>query len=68
MQLAALVAQGQSNKQIGDQLHLQYGTVKVYLSRIFPKLGITNRTELALWYVRKHPEPTETGTLPPQAD
>jgi DNA-binding NarL/FixJ family response regulator len=34
-------------------LHLSEGTIKEYLNRIFRKLGMTNRTELAVWALRQ---------------
>ncbi len=46
------VAQGRRNKDIADELGLTEGSVKVYLHKIFGKLGLENRTELAL-FVRK---------------
>jgi len=44
-----LVSQAKLNKEIAYELHLSEGTIKEYLNRIFRKLGITNRTELAVW-------------------
>jgi two-component system nitrate/nitrite response regulator NarL len=44
-----LVASGLSNKGIGRQLNLSEGTVKVHMHNIFTKLGIGNRTALAIW-------------------
>jgi two-component system nitrate/nitrite response regulator NarL len=46
LEVAECAAQGQSNKQIADQLHLSEHTVKNYLFRIFDKLGVSNRFEL----------------------
>lgn len=46
--IVALVAQGLRNREIAGQLGLTEGTVKVYLHRIYEKLGVTNRTELAI--------------------
>jgi two-component system nitrate/nitrite response regulator NarP len=46
--IVALVAQGLRNREIASQLGLTEGTVKVYLHRIYEKLGVTNRTELAI--------------------
>jgi DNA-binding NarL/FixJ family response regulator len=43
-----LVQQAKSNKEIAYELCLTVGTVKEYLYRIFRKLQVANRTELAL--------------------
>jgi len=48
-QLVDLVIQGKLNKEIAYQLHLSEGTIKTYLSAIFEKIGVGNRTELAVW-------------------
>jgi DNA-binding CsgD family transcriptional regulator len=47
LQIAKLAAQGLSNKEIGQRLYLSPRTVGSHLYRIFPKLGITSRTQLA---------------------
>ena len=47
-QIAAHVGRGLRNKEIADALAMSEGTVKVYLHTIYQKLGIKNRTELAL--------------------
>lgn len=47
LQIARLAGEGLSNREIGQQLYLSHGTVRNHLYRIFPKLGITSRTELA---------------------
>jgi two-component system nitrate/nitrite response regulator NarL len=47
-QLVALVAQGLRNREIAVELGITEGTVKVYLHAIFGKLGVANRTELAM--------------------
>jgi DNA-binding CsgD family transcriptional regulator len=46
LQIANLAAQGLSNKEIGQRLYLSPRTVGSHLYRIFPKLGITSRTQL----------------------
>jgi DNA-binding CsgD family transcriptional regulator len=46
-QIARLVAEGLSNREIGQQLFLSHRTVGSHLYRIFPKLDITSRVELA---------------------
>jgi DNA-binding CsgD family transcriptional regulator len=47
LQIARLAAEGLSNREIGQQLYLSHRTVRNHLYRIFPKLGITSRAELA---------------------
>ena len=47
-----LVARGESNKRIGAALGISEGTVKGYLSGVFGKLGVGDRTQAALWAVR----------------
>lgn len=46
------VAEGLANKEIAWQLGIGEGTVKVYLSRLFEKLGVSDRYELALLALR----------------
>jgi DNA-binding CsgD family transcriptional regulator len=46
LQIAQLAAEGLSNREIGQQLYLSHRTVGWHLYRIFPKLGITVRSEL----------------------
>ena len=48
-QLVALLSQGMKNKEIATALNISEGTVKVYLSRLFQKLGVKDRFELALY-------------------
>jgi len=48
-QLVGLLAQGLKNKEIATMLKISEGTVKVYLSRLFEKVGAKDRFELALF-------------------
>jgi DNA-binding NarL/FixJ family response regulator len=48
-QIVGLVCQAKLNKEIAFDLHLTEGTVKEYLNRIFRKVNVKNRTELAIW-------------------
>ena len=47
-----LVAEGLTNRQIGDRLHLAEKTVKNYVTSVLSKLGMTRRTEAAVYAVR----------------
>lgn len=48
-QVVGLVRFGKMNKEIAHELQLTEGTIKEYLNRIFRKLNVKNRTELAIW-------------------
>ena len=51
-QLISLVAQGRKNKEIARELAIAEQTVKIYLSRVFRKVGVKDRLELALYGLR----------------
>lgn len=46
-----LIAEGKSNKEIALTLNLTEGTIKGYVSTIFDKLGVADRTQAALYAV-----------------
>jgi two-component system, NarL family, nitrate/nitrite response regulator NarL len=48
-QIVSLVAQGFKNKEIAWSLGLTEGTVKVYLYKLFRKLGVSDRLDMALY-------------------
>ncbi len=48
-----LVAEGLTNPQIAEQMFIARGTVKVHVSHIFAKLGLSNRAELAALAARR---------------
>jgi len=45
--VAQLIAEGMRNKEIGAALFISVATVEAHLTRIYRKLGIRSRTELA---------------------
>ena len=51
VQIVDLVAAGMLNKQIAHELHLEVGTIKMFVSVILAKTGMANRTALAVWWV-----------------
>ncbi len=47
LEVLALVADGLSNREIGDRLFVTEQTAKFHVANIFRKLGVKNRTEAA---------------------
>ncbi len=47
------LALGLTNKEIAQTLHISYETVKEHVQHILRKIGVTDRTQAAVWSVRK---------------
>jgi DNA-binding CsgD family transcriptional regulator len=58
-EVAECAAQGQTNKQIADQLRISTNTVKNHLFRVFEKLGLSNRIELPHLFMNEHKGSTQ---------
>jgi DNA-binding NarL/FixJ family response regulator len=52
LEVLALVAEGLPNKLIAQRLEISEKTVKAHLTRVFERLGVTDRTQAALWAQR----------------
>jgi DNA-binding NarL/FixJ family response regulator len=48
-EVAALIGQGKSNAEMADLLVVSKRTVETYVSRVLSKLGLTSRSQIALW-------------------
>ena len=51
-----LIGEGMTNRQIAEQMFLAEKTVKNYVSSMLAKLGLTSRTQAAI-FATKHPQP-----------
>lgn len=52
-QVLRLIVLGQSNKEIAKTLHLSADTVKEHIHHLFQKISVRDRTQAAVWAVRK---------------
>jgi len=59
--IACHVSRGLSNKEIGRELHMSEGTVKMHLHHIYGKLHLGGRTQLALWMATAEAQLTASG-------
>ena len=56
--IAALVADGRTNREVAAELVVSVKTVESHLARVFAKLGVRSRTELAKrWHAESMPAP-----------
>ena len=60
-QVADLVAQGDSNKEIGERLELSAKTVKNHVSNILRKLALQRRTQIAILALRERTKDSATA-------
>jgi DNA-binding CsgD family transcriptional regulator/sugar lactone lactonase YvrE len=54
-EIAALVAQGLTNRAIAERLFISERTVDGHLEHVREKLGVTSRAQVAAWYVAQPP-------------
>jgi DNA-binding NarL/FixJ family response regulator len=53
-EVLSLLAEGLPNKLIARRLEISEKTVKAHLTSIFQRIGVTDRTQAALWAERRH--------------
>jgi DNA-binding NarL/FixJ family response regulator len=46
------LARGLTNEQIAEAMHISYETIKEHVQHILRKIGVTDRTQAAVWAVR----------------
>jgi DNA-binding NarL/FixJ family response regulator len=54
LEVARLVAQGLTNKQIGERLFVSERTAENHVQHILVKLGFSNRSQIAAWFAADH--------------
>ncbi len=52
LEIVKLIAEGLSNKEIGEKLYLTNGTVRNHISTILEKTGLEHRTQIAVKYLK----------------
>lgn len=59
VEILRLLAQGQTNRGIAENMRVSWGIVKSYVRRVLAKLGASDRTQAAV-------RATQLGLLPPE--
>jgi DNA-binding CsgD family transcriptional regulator len=54
--VAELVASGRSNQEVAGELFVSTKTVEANLTRVYRKLSVRSRTELANFLIKSDPE------------
>jgi DNA-binding NarL/FixJ family response regulator len=62
-EVLVMVAEGLPNKLIARRLEITEGTVKAHLTRIFERIGVSDRTQAALWAERHRLATRRGGAL-----
>jgi two-component system, NarL family, nitrate/nitrite response regulator NarL len=62
-EVLGMTAQGLTNRQVADELHVTVHAVKFHLASSFRKLGVTNRTEAAVAFLRGQLGTPTAGSL-----
>ena len=52
-EVASLLADGLSNREIAERLVLSEGTVEVHVKRVLSKLGLRSRAQVAAWAAQR---------------
>ena len=63
-EIAAFIAQGKSNRSIAEELVVGVKTVEAHITRILHKLGLSSRSQIAVWAISEGlvPAPRDLGT------
>ncbi len=52
LEVLRLIANGLTNGEVAERLHVTVHAVKFHLAAIYRRLGVSNRTEAAVFYLR----------------
>ncbi len=52
MEVLTHIVEGHTNKKIADDLEISYETVKEHVQHLLKKIGVTDRTQAAVWAIR----------------
>ena len=55
LEILQLIVDGHTNQQIARTLGISEKTVKTHCSRLFQRLGVSDRTQAAVWAMRNLP-------------
>jgi len=62
VEVAVLIAQGLTSKEVGRKLFIERGTVDTHVQHIYNKLNIDSRPQLAVWLMERGLLPRASAT------
>ena len=62
IEVAVLIAQGLTSKEVGARLFIERGTVDTHIQHIYNKLNIDSRPQLAVWLMERWLLPRASAT------
>jgi DNA-binding NarL/FixJ family response regulator len=51
--MLAMLAKGKSSREIAAALEYTDGTIRVYLHQLYKKIRVNNKTQAAVWYLKR---------------
>ena len=64
-EVLALITQGLSDQEIADRAYLSVHTVTTYVESVYPKIGVTRRSQAVIWGIRNGFEPDRERLIDP---
>jgi DNA-binding CsgD family transcriptional regulator len=63
LEVLQMISSGLTNAEAAKRMQLSVHAIKFHLAGVYRRLGVTNRTEAAVAYLRFMSAPADTGTL-----
>ena len=62
-----LLSKGASSRELAEKLGYQEGTMRVYLHHLYKKIGVANKTEAVIWWLKRGSAATAAAAAPAES-